>query len=200
MPKPFSEREKAFIRKRLKEETIACLEKYGIRKTTVDELVRRVKIPKGTFYLFYPSKELLVFDVFLGFHESIHNEFIAAIKKIGQQPSPEQIATLIFHLYKQVEASFFYRFAVNGEMEWLLRKLPPEVAKAHAEVDDISIENFISLIPGIKEVNVPVFSAALRGVFLSMLHKQEIGENVFDEALKLMIRGIILQMLGGNYA
>ena len=35
----------------------------GVKKTTVDELVKRTGIPKGTFYLFYPSKEMLLFDV-----------------------------------------------------------------------------------------------------------------------------------------
>ncbi|WP_286081321.1 TetR/AcrR family transcriptional regulator [Parablautia intestinalis] len=38
---------------------------YSIRcpATTVDEIVKRVNIPKGTFYLFYKSKELLLFEV-----------------------------------------------------------------------------------------------------------------------------------------
>ena len=47
------------------EEANACLAAYGIRKTTVDELVRRVGIPKGTFYLFYESKGRLIRDVIL---------------------------------------------------------------------------------------------------------------------------------------
>ncbi|MDY4210978.1 MAG: TetR/AcrR family transcriptional regulator [Treponema sp.] len=34
-----------------------------MKKTTVDELVKRTGIPKGTFYLFYPSKEILLFDI-----------------------------------------------------------------------------------------------------------------------------------------
>ena len=59
LPKSYSDQERAYITKRLKEEAAACMGKFGIRRTTVDELVKRVKIPKGTFYLFYPSKELL---------------------------------------------------------------------------------------------------------------------------------------------
>jgi AcrR family transcriptional regulator len=196
MPKAFSEQEKTYIRKRLKEEAALCLEKYGIRKTTVDELVKRVNIPKGTFYLFYTSKELLFFDVFLDFHETMHAELLKVIEDFGEKPTPDQIAELIFCLYKEAENSIFYRFAFNGELEWLLRKLPPEVSKAHAEIDDLSIERFLSLIPGVQNIKVPAFSAALRGIFLSMLHKREIGEKDFDEALKIMIRGIILQMFG----
>ena len=74
MPKPFSENERAIIKQRLQEEASTCLKLYGMRKMTVDELVKRVNIPKGTFYLFYPSKELLVYDVLNKFHDEIHAE------------------------------------------------------------------------------------------------------------------------------
>ena len=65
MPKAYSDQEKEYIRKRLKEEAAKCLAQYGIKRTTVDEIVQRVKIPKGTFYLFYQSKEMLLFEVIL---------------------------------------------------------------------------------------------------------------------------------------
>ena len=59
MPRAFSEAEKSFIKERLLQEAEACLSLYGVRKTTVDELVQRVKIPKGTFYLFYTNPRKL---------------------------------------------------------------------------------------------------------------------------------------------
>lgn len=40
-----------------------------MRKTTVDDLVVEVHIPKETFYLFYKSKEILLCEVLLEFHE-----------------------------------------------------------------------------------------------------------------------------------
>lgn len=51
------------------------MNQFGVKKTTVDELVKRVSIPKGTFYLFYPSKEQLFFDVFLDKHNAIQQTF-----------------------------------------------------------------------------------------------------------------------------
>ena len=53
MPKSFTPEERGYIVRRLQKEATACLAQYGIRHTTVDELVRRAGIPKGTFYLFY---------------------------------------------------------------------------------------------------------------------------------------------------
>ena len=62
MPKIYSETERTDIKDNLKREANILMIERGIKKTTVDELVKRAGIPKGTFYLFYPSKEMLLFE------------------------------------------------------------------------------------------------------------------------------------------
>lgn len=90
------------------------------------------------------------------------------------------------------------RFLADGEMEVLIRKLPPEVAKIHNIQDDLNVEKLLSLVPGLKTGKTKAFSAALRGIFLCMLHRHEIGEEVFDEALKIMIEGVVDQMFAAG--
>ena len=41
---------------------------------------------------------------------------------------------------------------------------------------------------------VKVYSAAFRGLFFTAAYKREIGEELYDEALKLLIKGLVLQM------
>ena len=62
MPKVYSDEEKKAIIERLKREANILMQEKGVKKTTVDELVKRAGIPKGTFYLFYPSKEMLLWS------------------------------------------------------------------------------------------------------------------------------------------
>ena len=52
MPKKYSQSERENIRKDLIRQAERCLYYKGIGGTSVDELVRAVRIPKGTFYLF----------------------------------------------------------------------------------------------------------------------------------------------------
>ncbi len=198
MPKAFSGYEREHIRRRLMEEARQCMVQYGMRKTTVDELVRRVNIPKGTFYLFYDSKELLFFDVFLAFHDEVQARLLSEIKAMEGNVDASGLTEVIFGLCKLVEGSFMLRFMTDGELELLIRKLPPEVAAKHAELDDFSVEQLLCLVPDMKAERVRVFSAALRGIFLAMLYKNEIGEEVFDEALRVMIRGVVTQMFEGE--
>lgn len=197
MPKSFSDTEREYIKKRLVEVAEECLLQYGLKKTTVDEIVQRTKIPKGTFYLFYASKELLFFDVFIAFHDRIHADLFAEINKLQDDVGPEQVTEVIFGLYKKVENSFMFRFFMDGDLELLFRKLPQEAIDAHADKDDLSIRQLVSLVPGIKEEKAEVFSAALRAIFTSMMYRREVGEAIFDDALKVMIHGVVLQMFAG---
>lgn len=197
MPKPLSDSERDYIKKRLIEVAEECLSQYGLKKTTVDEIVQRAKIPKGTFYLFYKSKELLFFDVFIAFHDRIHADLFAEINELQDDVGPEQVTATIFKLYKNVEDSFLFRFLMDGDLEVLFRKLPQDALDAHAARDDLSIRELVRLVPGLKEEKVEVFSAALRAVFTSMMYRREIGEALFDDALKIMIHGVVLQMFAG---
>ncbi|MCI1965190.1 MAG: TetR/AcrR family transcriptional regulator [Oscillospiraceae bacterium] len=198
MPKTFSDSERACIKNRLMEEAKKCLALYGIKKTTVDELVQRAKIPKGTFYLFYKSKELLFFDVFCSLHDEYQEKMMSEISVLKDGINAEKLTDIIFRLYKSLDGSYLLKIMTSGELELLFRKLPPELNKLHSEKDDFRMEELVSMVPNMKTENIRVFSAAIRGIFISLLHKQEIGEDVFDDALRIMIRGVVLQMFEGG--
>lgn len=194
MPKTFSDNERAYIKERLMEEAQKCLSLYGIRKTTVDELVKRVNIPKGTFYLFYESKERLVFDVILQFNDEIQKKMVAEVSALKNDMDCEKLTDIILGLYKALDDSFMPKLIGDGELEFYMRKLPPELLQLHARKDDFRFDEMVSVIPNMKVENVKVISAAFRGIFLSLLHKRDVGEEVFDEALRVMIRGVVIQM------
>ena len=199
MPKAFSYNELSYIKKRLMEESQACLAQFGMRKTTLDELVRRANIPKGTFYLFYPSKEQLFFDVFCTLHDELQTILLLWIDELRGNINADTVTELLFRLYKQVDSTFIYSFIANGDLELLVRKLPPEVAAAHAQKDDLNMERLLSLLPGVRtEGNIKVFSAVLRAIFCTMLHKKEIGEDVFEDAVRVMLRGVVVQLFEGE--
>jgi len=194
MPKSFSESERAYIRERLISEAEKCLAQYGIRKTTVDELVRRAGIPKGTFYLFYESKERLIFDVILRFNDRIQQELLEAVSALPDAPDADALTEMIFGLYKSLENTFLPRLMLDGEMEFFMRTLPPELSKLHAEHDADKVRALICMLPGIREERAELYSAALCSVFLTLMYKDEIGGELFDETLRMLIRGVALQL------
>ena len=196
MPKSYSDQERAYIKKRLKEEAAACMGQFGIRRTTVDELVKRVHIPKGTFYLFYPSKELLLFEVIQEQHELVNRKLYQELSGLAEEAfSAEKITDVIFAFYKLTEEMPIFRLMDSEEIELLVRKLPQGVVEAHLREDTDTIGKLFSLLPVKKEVDIQVLSAAFHAIYYATLHKKEIGEAQYDQALRLLIHGVVTQII-----
>lgn len=196
MPKSYSDQERAYITKRLKEEAAACMGQFGIRRTTVDEIVRRAHIPKGTFYLFYPSKELLLFEVIQEQHELINQKLVQALSGLaGSAPSAEEITDVIWKFYQLTEDMPVFRLMDSEEIELLVRKLPHEVVASHLREDTDTIGKLLALLPAKKEVDPEVLSAAFHAIYYATLHKKEIGEAHYGQALRLLIHGVVTQII-----
>ena len=196
MPKSYSDQEKEYIKKRLKEEAAKCLAQYGVRRTTVDEIVKRVNIPKGTFYLFYKSKELLLFETIQEQHEIVNRELYHALSDIANiEFSAEKLTDAIFEFYKMTENMPILKMLDLGEVELLARKLPREIVEGHLQDDTDTIEKMFALLPIKKEVDIKVISAVFHAIYFATLHKSEIGEKQYDEALRTLIYGIVIQFI-----
>lgn len=196
MPKAYSDQEKEYIRKRLKEEAAKCLAQYGIKRTTVDEIVQRVKIPKGTFYLFYQSKEMLLFEVILEQHDLIEEKLWKEINSIDPQDlNAEKLTDIIVGFYQMAGEMPILKLLNSGEVELLARKLPPEVLEEHLGHDNAMVDRLFASFPIKNNVDTRALSAAFRAIYFSTLHKEEIGEEYYEEGLRLMVLGLINQLL-----
>lgn len=87
------------------------------------------------------------------------------------------------------------RLLTTGEIELLYRKLPQEVMETHFLHDSTMIKDIIGMVSGSGKINADYYGAAFRNLFIGMIYKREAGEEYFNEALKLTIRGLVLQML-----
>lgn len=196
MPKSYSDQEREYIRKRLKEEAAQCLARYGVRRTTVDEIVKRVNIPKGTFYLFYKSKELLLFEVIQEQQEDVNRWLYQTISGIAPaELTADRLTDVIFEFYKMTEEMLILKMLDVGEVELLARKLPREIVEEHFQDDTDTIERMLALLPVRKEADVKVISAAFHAIYFATLHKAEIGEEQYDEALRTLIYGMVIQLI-----
>lgn len=194
MPKSYTEQERVHIVKKLREAAVKSLSLYGVKKTTVDELVKEAKIPKGTFYLFYESKERLLFEVIQGLHEEIENDISEKVIDLKGNITVDNMTEILCEISKKVFDTGLIRMLTMGDIDMLMRKLPVEVLHGHLNEDDEMVDRFFSAYITSKEER-KVVSGALRGVFMLALNKKEIGEEVFDDSLKFLIRGILLQVM-----
>ena len=194
MATAFTDKEKEVIRKKLHKAAKECLQRYGVRKTTVDQMVEMVDISKGSFYNFYSSKEMLFFTVLEEYQMDIMNRLAEQLEQ-KNQINTDRFVRLLYNFYQDFRYSFVFTIFKNHEMELLIRKLPKEVIITHHLLDDRMAEKIVSRINIRESVSVEIVSALFRTIAMSILHIEEIGEKQFDTVLKLLIQGIVGQII-----
>lgn len=139
MPKAFTDNEKKHILNRLKEKGTELFLKYGIKKTTIDDLVKSAGISKGSFFSFFPSKEDLFFAIFVENDIKLNNEFKKQLmdKKIPLKQVFTNYLRNRFTAGKNPLLSVFYN---TEDFEYLNRKI------SHEKLEEFIINDFNDLI------------------------------------------------------
>ncbi len=194
MASAFSKKEKEEIYNKLHKTAKECLQKYGVKKTTVDQIVSIAGISKGSFYNFYPTKETLFFRVL---EEYQIDSMKRLIYSLGQEKkvNANKLVQLLYDTYQDFRYSFAYTIFENHEIDLLTRKLPKEIISAHHLLDDNMVEKIVSKINLKENISIDTISALLRAIAMSMLHIEEIGKKQFNPVLKLLIKGVVYQII-----
>ncbi len=191
MPKAWSEREKELIKKTLLSEGKKLFEKYGLQKTTVDEIVNAAQISKGSFYIFYQSKEELYFDVLDSAERELREKIFENVFKPGINRRDSFISFLsqmvevltTMPLYEQMNAANY---------ELLLRKLPEETLQKHMDRDQENVAKyFIDWMDNgwMRKVDLEALNGLLLALIQFVMHREEFGEN-FEATKDLWIDAI----------
>lgn len=199
MPKAFSEEERDAIKQRLLDAGEESWGRFGIKRTSVDDLARQVGISKGTFYLFFESKELFFMEVLDRCQARIATSLLAALQQAEGTPC-QRFVQVVLQLYRDLRGSSWLvgLLGDNREYEQLVRGLPAERIRQHILADDRQAEELLQLFGLQGQVSTEVVSAALRGLFLLLLHRQELGERQLDQAWQLLLEGLALRIFGGD--
>ena len=189
----FTAEEKEVIKRKLHTVAKECLQRYGVKKTTVDQMAALVDISKGSFYNFYSSKEMLFFAVLEEYQIDVMNHLT---EQLGMETKIDtnRLVQLLYDFYQDFRYSFMYTIFKNHEMELLVRKLPKEVITNHHLIDDRMVKKIVSRINIRENISVEIVSALFRTIAMTILHIEEIGEEQFDTTLKLVIQGIVVQI------
>lgn len=191
MPKVYSEEERENIIKHLKNEANKLMLEKGVKKTTVDELVKRAGIPKGTFYLFYPSKEMLFFDCAQDFHEEV-DEFVS--KGMEQADGVEAVVDVIMGAVDITRKSCLRVLLEPESMNLVLSKIPEEVLEKHRQEDADRGEKIIETLAAKNGISVDELSGAFTMILFGTMYKQVVGEGVIEGSTKLLVRGLVKQL------
>ncbi len=208
MPKIYSDEEKKEIVRKLKKEANDLMQEKGVKHTTVDELVRRTGIPKGTFYLFYPSKEMLLFEVSQDYHEQVDKFIWEGMEKImlKRHIVPDEnadfsdcvddITDVILGAMEITFSSCLKVVLMPDAMQLILSKIPDEVLEKHRHDDEGIGKGMFAVMAVKKGIDIQALVGSFMQIIFGGMYKREIGEDNWLESMRLLIKGLVLQMVG----
>ena len=188
----FTENQNETIRRNLLREARRCGVTIGMRKTSVEHLTDAVGISKGSFYKFFPSKELLFFAVL----ENIHTECFAAarasLQETAAQPPADRAAKAILAACRWLSETQALLF-VENDAEFLLRRLPNEIKAAHYHDDETHIRALLEGGGLRPKGGIALATAAIRGLILTVSHQEQIGA-LYPQVLDILVRGVCREL------
>lgn len=137
MPRAFSDAETARIAEALLQAGTARFAAVGLDGVSVAELAAEVGIGKGTFYLFYSSKEALLFACHTREEEALRLRVLGPLAPF--EAAGDGVGLLEAFLAAQAAAlqehPLLRRLADPATLRALMRVVPPEALAAHRAQD-----------------------------------------------------------------
>lgn len=183
----FTEKEREAIIRALKTEARRCAAKLGVRKTTVDQLAQAADISKGAFYSFYPSKELLFFEILEDLHTELYQVAFRTLSEHAEDTDAGRASAAVLAICRGLEDSGMMDF-MERDVHYILRKIPTDVQDEHYHSDEVHIKAFLDLGGLHPEGGVELAAACVRGLLLTVSHRADIGP-LYPQVLETLVTG-----------
>jgi AcrR family transcriptional regulator len=196
--KAFTETEKEYIQSALLKAGRRLFVTTGVKKTSLQDLTQAAQIAKSTFYLFYESKEALFLAIFLEEAQKVLPQIL--VVPFENSEDPKACIQLFFKNTLTVMQTnpLIRRFLEKEDLELILRRVSPEQLLDKRDRSVEVLAGHISawqaagkVIPG----PAKIMAGAVRALVFLVYHTEEIGEDVFDSVMDLLIERLAESLL-----
>ena len=187
----FTSIERDQIRGQLLEAGRRLFARYGLKKTSLEDLTRPAGISKSSFYGFFGSKEELYLELLVEERGRLRGE-ISLESFSGSADGREAVEKFLWAVVREFENNPLTRRIVTNPEEWqtIARRVPPEVREANVADSTQAVSSFIrqGQEAGLISSGDPeVMAGLIRSVVVLGLHKDDIGRDVYPAVLEKMV-------------
>lgn len=193
MPKIFSEEERNKIINDLRDSAMRELRLFGVKRTTVDELCKDAHLAKGSFYLFYESKEELFLDCMESFLEKAENLYVDMLQNLDENHIVTSLTEIFYTLALSFRNSGMFWFLDEENLTLIKRKVPEKRFKDALNNIDEKVHTLFSYFSVDSEEDIKIFEKSYLALLHLFLFPKGVGDD--DKTIKYIIRGLVLQMV-----
>lgn len=193
MPR-FSVQEKLRIQQCLLEEGERLFVMYGLKKVTIDDIVKAVRIAKASFYRFYEGKEYLFLDIVQKKQKEIF-EILEGILKENRYKEDKERVKIVFFAMSELMGKYPVLVNIDSEtVEIIARKVSSE------RLTEYSMQGFDAVKTieehGIKfRYDTQVVSQLFHSLYEAWISLQGQSVEMQKQVIDIMLEGVIDQIL-----
>lgn len=193
MPR-FGEQEKVRIKQCLLEEGERLFATYGLKKVTIDDIVKAVNIAKASFYKFYEGKEYLFLDIAQKAQKEIFEELEAVLIESKAQSDDERVKLVFFSMSVLMKKYPVLTGIDKETVETIVRKVSPQRLEEYSKQGFDAVK--VMEEQGIRfQYDTQVVSQLFQSLYQSWIALQGQPTEVQEQVINIMLDGIIQQIL-----
>ena len=193
MPR-FGEQEKIRIKQCLLEEGERLFTTYGLRKVTIDDIVKAVNIAKASFYKFYEGKEYLFLDIAQRAQKEIFEALKGVLIASKAQPDGERVKLVFFSMAGLVKKYPLLTIIDEETVEIIARKVSPQRLEEYRKQGFDAVK--VMEEQGIRfKYDTQVVSQLFQSLYQTWITLQGQPIEMQEQIINIMLDGIIQQIV-----
>lgn len=193
MPIAFTDEEMKRIRSKLITAGIRLSKELGIQKMSVEKLTSAVGIAKGSFYLFFGSKEDFILEIERYTREETQKLLISRLNGRSQMSAHEFIEFVDEYLHSEIDV--MSRLTVNDFL-WLQKHIKKQ-ALFDPDSQVKTAELWLSLIDDVREgVDAGTFVNLIKSIYAIREHRDTMVKASIESSVQVMLRAVEIYISG----
>lgn len=193
MPR-FGEQEKIRIKQCLLEEGERLFTTYGLKKVTIDDIVKAVNIAKASFYKFYEGKEYLFLDIAQRAQKEIFEALKGVLIESKAQPDGERVKLVFFSMAGLVKKYPLLTIIDEETVEIIARKVSPQRLEEYRKQGFDAVK--VMEEQGIRfKYDTQVVSQLFQSLYQTWITLQGQPIEMQEQIINIMLDGIIQQIV-----
>lgn len=182
-------------RKHILKKGMELMLKYGIKKTSVDEIIKAADIAKGTFYLYFTSRKDFFTQLFWDFYQG----YTTAVEQMILEEETEDLKIKLKNFFSKLLNMPEFKFLFSNHKE--LEEYMGNVYNANSDFKNTENRTFekLLILAGVDISNVKpgVVHNYLHAIFAMSLEDIMVKKDI-QETFDIMIDGLINYIFGGK--
>ena len=191
MPRELKEEEKKFEKSRLIKSGANLLLRFGIRRVSVEDIVKEASIAKGSFYNYFRSKDDFIYEVIWQFHEELFSHFeqqFFLINKLEREQKRKEIKKMFFTIYKSSIFEFF--ILEHSEIRNFLSRYSKEALERIEALEENKYKELFNLL-NIKNKYVKIVQNYIHIIIFGISHTDLLDKNYLDKTIEVALDGLL---------